>query len=200
MRRTRSTGLFEILTCVQTRQEFRQPAREDLAPTRARRQVAQRNVLLSSVFTPHISVHRICFKQFNFFHHVIIFTGAYVVSQKHWARPRQPCRQRFPIRRPPIKTKNSSCGVAFALIHMSDRIECATQPAIQLPTSQQASCAFLTQVQMLTIKFRCNVYLRIKKKTSIGKNQNRQQGVFHWLLYVCARGLEDCEDLHKFTS
>ena len=57
MRRTRSTGLFEILTCVQTRQEFRQPAREDLAPTRARREVAQRNLLLSSVLTPYISVH-----------------------------------------------------------------------------------------------------------------------------------------------
>ena len=54
---------------------------------------------------------------------------------------------------------------------MSDRIECATQPAIQLPTSQQASCAFLTQVQMLTIKFRCNVYLRIKKKLLLARTR-----------------------------
>ena len=65
---------------------------------------SRRETFLSSVFTPYISVHRICFKQFNFYQ-VIILTGAYVVSQKHRARPRQPRRQRFPIRRPPIKTK-----------------------------------------------------------------------------------------------
>ena len=72
----------------------------------------------------------ICFQQFKFFHHVIIFTGAYVVYQKHRARPKQPCRQRFSIRRLPIKTKklfvqSSICTrtqerVAFVLVYRSE--------------------------------------------------------------------------------